>query len=137
MVNFFFEETAEQKLDFLTIERNVEKLILNEKKKVGEINYIFCSDPYLLDINKRYLNHDYYTDVISFDYCENDIISGDIFISIDMVVYNSEKYEVSFLKELYRVIVHGVLHFVGYKDKTEEDSAVMRQKENQYLILFD
>ncbi len=136
MVNFFFEDTDEFDVSHLNVEKNIEILVQTENRTMGEVSYIFCSDDYLLNINKQYLNHDYYTDVISFDYCEDDVISGDIFISVDTVRDNAEEYHVDFEKELERVMVHGVLHFVGYKDKTDEDSKVMRQKENQYLSLF-
>ncbi len=136
MINFFFEETDEFDVSGLNVEKNIEAVLSNENRTLGEINYIFCSDEYLLNINKQYLKHDYYTDVISFDYSEDDIISGDIFISVDTVKDNAKEYDVEFEKELARVMVHGVLHFIGYKDKTDEDAKQMRQKENQYLPLF-
>lgn len=136
MINFFFEETDEFDVSGLNVEKNIETVLANENRTLGEVNYIFCSDEYLLNINKQYLNHDYYTDVISFDYSEDGIISGDIFISVDTVKDNAKEYEVEFKKELARVMVHGVLHFIGYKDKTDEDAKLMRQKENQYLPLF-
>lgn len=136
MINFFFEETDEFDVSGLNVEKNIESVLSNENRTLGEINYIFCSDDYLLNINKQYLNHDYYTDVISFDYSEDNIISGDIFISVDTVKDNAKEYDVEFEKELARVMVHGVLHFIGYKDKTDEDAKLMRQKENQYLPLF-
>ena len=136
MINFFFEETDEFDVNDLNVEKNIETVLANENRTLGEVNYIFCSDDYLLNINKQYLNHDYYTDVISFDYSEDGIISGDIFISVDTVKDNANEYEVEFKKELARVMVHGVLHFIGYKDKTDEDAKLMRQKENQYLPLF-
>lgn len=104
-----------------------------ESKKLGAVSVIFCSDNYLLDINKKYLNHDYFTDIITFDYCEGDLISGDLFISIDSVKDNSEFYKSCFEDELNRVIVHGVLHLIGYDDHTESDVAVMRSKEDFYL----
>ena len=100
----------------------------------GSINIIFCSDNYILDVNQRYLNHDYFTDIISFDYCEGNVISGDLFISIDTVRDNAEFYKAdSFDNELQRVMVHGVLHLIGYDDHTPEDQALMREKENYYL----
>ncbi|MBR5957763.1 MAG: rRNA maturation RNase YbeY [Salinivirgaceae bacterium] len=136
MINFFFEETDEFDVSGLNVEKNIETVLANENRTLGEVNYIFCSDEYLLNINKQYLNHDYYTDVISFDYSEDGIISGDIFISVDTVKDNAKEYAVEFEKELARVMVHGVLHFIGYKDKTDEDAKLMRQKENQYLPLF-
>lgn len=137
MINIFFEDTDEFDLSKLNVESNIEKLVTNEDKTLGDVNYILCSDAYLLDINRQYLNHDYYTDVISFDYCEDNVISGDIFISVDTVADNAKEYGVTFEKELARVMIHGVLHFVGYNDKSDEEVPVMRAKENQYLSLFD
>lgn len=106
-----------------------------EVRKIGDINIIFCSDTYLLDINLKYLGHDYFTDIITFDYCEEDVLSGDLFISIDSVRENALTYKVDFLDELYRVMVHGILHLIGYKDKSEEEQAQMRAKEDYYLSL--
>ncbi len=137
MISFFFEDIEEFDLSKFNVEANIEKLVANEGKIMGEVNYILCSDPYLLEMNKQYLQHDYYTDVITFDYCEDNVISGDIFISVDTVRDNAKEYDATFERELERVMVHGVLHLVGYKDKTDEDSKVMRSKENQYLVLFD
>lgn len=137
MINIFFEDTDEFDLSKLNVEANIEKLVNNENRTLGDVNYILCSDAYLLDINRQYLNHDYYTDVISFDYCEDNVISGDIFISVDTVADNAKEYGVTFEKELARVMIHGVLHFVGYNDKSDEEVPVMRAKENQYLSLFD
>lgn len=137
MINIFFEDIEEFNVNNLHIETNIEKLVVNENRTLGDVNYILCSDAYLLDINRQYLNHDYYTDVISFDYCEDNVISGDIFISVDTVADNAKEYGVTFEKELARVMIHGVLHFVGYNDKSDEEVPVMRAKENQYLPLFD
>ena len=108
----------------------------NVKFKAGDINIIFCSDEYLLDLNKKYLSHDFYTDIITFDNCLNKIISGDLFISVDRVRENSRTYSSSFDEELHRVIIHGVLHLLGYKDKTKAQSKIMRDKENFYLKLI-
>ena len=102
-------------------------------KKIGRIAYIFCSDACILKINNEYLQHDYYTDIITFDYSEKNIISGDIFISLDTVKSNAEKYNQSFEMELHRVIIHGILHLCGQKDSTDEESAEMTRKENQAL----
>ncbi|HPS95671.1 MAG: rRNA maturation RNase YbeY [Bacteroidales bacterium] len=107
----------------------------NVKLRSGDINIIFCSDEYLLELNKKYLSHDFYTDIITFDNCSNQIISGDLFISIDRVRENSKTYSSSFDEELHRVIVHGLLHLLGYKDKTKAQSKVMREKESFYLNL--
>ena len=137
MINIFFEDTEEFNLANLNIEKNIEKLAESESRTLGDINYILCSDPYLLDINRQYLNHDYFTDVITFDYSEDNVISGDIFISVDTVADNAKEYGVTFEKELERVMIHGVLHLVGYNDKSDSEVKVMRSKENQYLSLFD
>lgn len=107
--------------------------ITAEGKKRGDISIIFCSDEYLLGINKEHLNHDYYTDIITFDYCEENLINGDLFISIDTVAENAKKFGVEFTNELNRVIIHGVLHLCGYKDKSPKDAAMMRSKENFYI----
>jgi rRNA maturation RNase YbeY len=111
-------------------------LIAMESKTCGDVTLIFCSDDYLLEINKKYLNHDYYTDVITFDYSDNQTISGDLFISIDRVLDNAKSLQVVAKEELIRVVYHGVLHLVGYKDKTEEEKMVMASKENEYLFKF-
>jgi rRNA maturation RNase YbeY len=114
----------------------IETIITSEDKVVGEIAYIFCNDDYLHAINMQYLNHDTLTDIISFDYTEGDIISGDIFISIERVKDNAIDFNVSFEEELKRVIAHGVLHYCGYKDKTNIDVALMRSKEEEKIKLF-
>ena len=114
----------------------ISNVIKSENKKEGEINYIFCDDEYLLEINKEHLQHDYYTDIISFDYSVGNEINGDMFISVDRVKENAQDFNVSFEEELKRVIVHGVLHYCGYKDKSEEDEALMRSKENEKLAMF-
>ena len=108
-----------------------------EGRKIGEVNVVFCSDPYLLDVNRKYLGHDYYTDIITFDYCEGPILSGDLFISIDSVRENALFYGTSFDEELHRVIVHGILHLVGYDDGTDEEKKTMREKEDAYLSIRD
>lgn len=107
----------------------------SEIRRVGDINIIFCSDSYLLDINQKFLGHDYFTDIITFDYCEGDKLSGDLFISIDTVRANAEEYGEGFERELNRVMVHGVLHLIGYDDHTKAEQKTMREKENYYLSL--
>lgn len=113
------------------------QIITNEKKITGNISYIFCSDEHLLTINKEYLNHDYYTDIITFDYTDKGIISGDIFISIDRIKDHANDYKVTFENELYRVIAHGVLHLIGYNDKTDEEQELMTKMEDTCLSLLD
>ena len=107
----------------------------SEIRKIGDINIIFCSDNYILDVNMRYLQHDYFTDIITFDYCEKNILSGDLFISIDSVRENAVYYGTDFNEELNRVMVHGILHLIGYDDHSEEEISQMRAKENYDLEL--
>ena len=107
----------------------------SEVRKIGDINIIFCSDNYILDVNMRYLQHDYFTDIITFDYCQKNILSGDLFISIDSVRENAVYYGTEFSDELNRVMVHGILHLIGYDDHSEEEISQMRAKENYYLEL--
>ena len=104
---------------------------------LGDISIIFCSDNYILDINQRFLQHDYFTDIITFDYSEGRRISGDLFISVDSVRENAVEYGTEFSDELHRVIVHGILHLIGYDDHTDEEIKEMRAKENYYLSVFD
>jgi probable rRNA maturation factor len=114
----------------------ISRIILSENKTEGEINYIFCDDEYLININVEYLNHDTYTDIISFDYTVGNLIQGDVFISTERVAENATTYEVSFEDELKRVLTHGVLHYCGFKDKNEDDAKLMRQKEDEKIALF-
>ena len=111
-------------------------VIKTENFKEGDINYVFCDDDYLHKLNVEFLKHDTLTDIISFDYSVGKQLHGDIFISIERVHENAENFNVEFNEELNRVMVHGVLHYCGYKDKSEEDANVMREKENHYLNLF-
>ncbi len=114
----------------------IEKIIASENKELGEISYIFCDDAYLHQINVEYLDHDTLTDIITFDYTEGNVLSSDIFISVERVADNANDFEVSFETELLRVMAHGILHLCGYKDKTEADSQLMRQKEEEKMQLF-
>lgn len=107
----------------------------SEIRRIGVLSIIFCSDNYILDVNMRYLQHDYFTDIITFDYCEGNKLSGDLFISVDSVRENALYYGVEFEDELNRVMVHGLLHLIGYDDHTEEEQKVMREKEDYYLDL--
>lgn len=113
----------------------ITQTIDKEGFKLGELNYIFCSDEQLLEKNIEFLNHDTYTDIISFDYTMGKLVSGDIFISIDRITENSKTFNTSFQDELYRVMIHGVLHYCGYIDKTDDDKSLMRSKEDYYLSL--
>ncbi len=111
----------------------IKSVAASYNKKIGDVAYIFCSDEKILEINIQYLNHDYYTDIITFDYSEEDIISGDLFISVDTVRSNAEKFGTDYMEELRRVIIHGILHLCGLKDKSAKDAKVMREKENEAL----
>lgn len=104
--------------------------------EIGDINFIFCDDAYLLKINQEYLGHDYYTDIITFDYVVGKMLSGDVFISIDRVTENARTYHVSFEEELKRVMAHGLLHLMGYKDKSDQEKQLMRKKEDEKLKMF-
>ncbi|MEE1183603.1 MAG: rRNA maturation RNase YbeY [Paludibacteraceae bacterium] len=111
----------------------VKSVAASHGKTIGEIAYIFCSDPYILEVNKQYLQHDYFTDIITFDYTEGNKISGDLFISLDTVKSNSEQFGTDYYEELERVIIHGILHLCGFKDKEPADEARMREEENKAI----
>ncbi len=134
-IRFFSEE-----IEFKILNPNKVKAWLiqsanQERKEITEISYIFCSDPYLLKLNQEYLNHDTLTDIITFDYSQGNKLSGEIYISIDRVMENSQKFDSGFVDELHRVMIHGVLHLCGYKDKNQPDKTLMRKKEDAYLSL--
>ena len=135
MIQFFFEN-----IDKISLSDETKiwlmNLITNEQKKVGEINYIFCDDEYLLKVNRDFLQHDYYTDIITFDYVKGKTIAGDIFVSLPRISENAETHSKNFNLELHRVLAHGVLHLCGYKDKTEEEIKEMRNKEDYYLNIL-
>ena len=133
MVSFFTEDIKFPFKEKRLTSRWLKFVAESEAKRLGDISVIFCSDNYILDINIQYLQHDYYTDIITFDYCEGNKLSGDLFISVDSVRENASFYGTEFSDELNRVIVHGLLHLIGYDDHTEEDIAQMRAKENYYL----
>jgi|TARA_B110000914_G_C15218860_1_gene334157 probable rRNA maturation factor len=111
-------------------------VIKEERKQIGELVYVLCKDEYLLEKNIQFLDHNTLTDIITFDYCEGEIVNGDILISTERVEENSKTYKVNYLTELHRVMVHGLLHLLGYKDKNEKDAKTMREKENYYLNKF-
>ncbi|GDX52814.1 endoribonuclease YbeY [Bacteroidota bacterium] len=115
----------------------IQLLAYSEEHEIGDLHYIFCTDSYLLNLNKQYLKHNTLTDIITFDYCVNDEVSGDVFISIDRVKENASTFKQSFEKELHRVLFHGVLHLCGYKDKLPAHKKVMRSKEEFYLNLWE
>ena len=133
MIRYFCEDIKFTYKNKLANNRWLKMVAGSEIRKIGDINIIFCSDNYILDVNMKYLQHDYFTDIITFDYCEGKVLSGDLFISVDSVRENSIEFGTDFEEELHRVIVHGVLHLLGYDDHTEKDKKLMRQKENYYL----
>ncbi len=138
MAIFFSTEN----IDFeLADEPKVKKWILAvvgaQGKRVGNLNYLFCDDSYLINVNRTYLNHDTYTDIITFDYVEGNVVSGDILISVERVRENATLFNSSFEQELRRVIIHGVLHLLGQADKSDEDAAEMRRKEESALALWN
>jgi rRNA maturation RNase YbeY len=132
-IEVFYEDIEPLKLQKNFIKKHIKQLIINEIKELGEISIIFCSDKYLLDVNVNYLKHNYYTDIITFNYVNGEIISGDLFISLDRVKENAIKFNTIMIKELYRVIFHGLLHLIGYNDKTEKEKRLMREKEVFYI----
>jgi rRNA maturation RNase YbeY len=135
MINFNYE--TDFNLDNEeAIEAWLGNVIVSEKKKEGEINYIFCDDEYLHKINVEYLDHDTLTDIISFDYSMGNELHGDIFVSVERVKDNATDFNVSFEEELKRVLVHGILHYCGYKDKGEAEELLMRSKEDEKIAMF-
>lgn len=134
-IAFFSEDTDYTLKEKAKIREWINLAIQGEGfKRIGDLNFIFCSDEYLIDINKQYLNHDTYTDIVTFDSSEEEeVIAGDVFISIDRIRENSSKFKVSERDELHRVIIHGVMHLCGYHDKKKADKELMTAKENEYL----
>lgn len=135
MISYYFQDTDFKFRDRRRTNEWLKLAAESEIRRIGNISIIFCSDNYVLDINQKYLQHDYFTDIITFDYCEGDRLSGDLFISVDSVRENSVEFGTEFKDELNRVIIHGLLHLVGYDDHTEKDIKLMRSKENYYLCL--
>lgn len=135
MISFNYE-TGFEIDDQAAYERWISHVIDSEGKKEGDINYVFCDDEYLLEINQKYLDHDTLTDIISFDYSVGNELHGDIFISVERVRENASDFNVPFDVELRRVMAHGVLHYCGYKDKSEADEVVMRKKEEEKMEMF-
>ena len=135
MISYYFQDTDFKFRDRRKTNEWLKLAAESEIRRIGNISIIFCSDNYVLDINQKYLQHDYFTDIITFDYCEGDRLSGDLFISVDSVRENSVEFGTEFKDELNRVIIHGLLHLVGYDDHTEKHIKLMRSKENYYLSL--
>ena len=135
MIDFNYETNFRLKSE-ISIARWIEEVITKEGYELGDVNYIFCDDSYLLDLNITYLNHDTLTDIISFDTTSGLCVNGDIFISIERVADNANFYNVTFEEELHRVLIHGILHYLGYKDKLESEQLEMTRKENESLRLL-
>ena len=135
-INFFSEDISFKLSDKKKIKNWIKDLIEKYSYRVGDINYIFTSEDKILEINNQYLNHNYFTDIITFPYTDGQIISADIFISIPTVQSNAESFNESFLNELNRVIVHGVLHLIGFNDNTETENKRMREQENHWLSIL-
>ena len=137
MINFYAEEVALPQIKKTEVKEWIKEVAKKYGKRVGDVSYIFCNDDKILEVNKQYLDHDYYTDIITFDYTEGDKIGGDLFISIDTVKSNSEQFGEPFEKELHRVIIHGILHLCGINDQSPEERANMINNENQALEIFN
>ena len=135
MIDFNYE-TNFRLTSEIAIARWIEEVITKEGYELGDVNYIFCDDAYLLNLNITYLNHDTLTDIISFDTTSCLCVSGDIFISTERVADNAKLYNVTFEEELHRVVIHGILHYLGYKDKLESEQLEMTRKENEALRLL-
>ena len=133
MIQYIAEDIKMPSLKKTNVTRWIKDIATGYNKKTGDIAFIFCTDERILEVNKQYLEHDYYTDIITFDYTEGDSISGDIFISIDTVKSNAEEFGATFENELHRIIIHGILHLCGQDDKTPELRAEMSKKENLAL----
>lgn len=133
-INFFKEDISVKIIEQKKIKSWIKFTIENEGFFCGDLSFIFCSDDYLLKMNREYLDHDYFTDIITFNYVVDKNVSGDIFISVDRVKENANEYNVSFEEELKRVIIHGVLHLIGFDDKDKSSQSMMTMKEDQYLL---
>ena len=137
MITYQTEESSFRLGSRRLTSRWIKEIVSQAEMRLGDLSVVFCSDPYILEVNKQYLGHDYYTDIITFDYCEGDILSGDLIISVDTVRANAKEYgAASFDEELHRVIIHGVLHLIGFDDHSPEDQAEMRRQENAALALL-
>jgi len=136
-IKYFNEDVPLPKIKKRRTSKWIKDTILSEEKIVGDVSFIFCSDNYLLEVNKKYLTHDYYTDIITFDYVEGELISGDIFISTDRVKENAKEFSTTTENELNRILIHGILHLLGYKDKIKKDKELMTFKEDYYLNVLN
>jgi len=135
MIEFNYQNDFEP-VEELVYSKWLEEVAISESQTIGELSYVFCSDGFLLDINKQFLGHDTYTDIVTFDYCKDGLINGEVYISTDRIAENAVLYDVSFKNELHRVMAHGLLHLMGYGDKSEEDIVAMRLKESEKMNMF-
>ena len=136
MIQYHANDIDMPQLDTTLMSRWLKQLAAFHRRKLGDINYIFCSDKKILEVNIEYLGHDYYTDIITFDYDEGLRVSGDLFISLETVASNAEMVGIAYEEELMRVMAHGVLHLCGFKDKSDEDAANMRLREQEALAIL-
>ena len=137
MIYFSTENTSFNLKEKLKIKKWITTIVKAQGMKVGDISYLFCDDAYLIEANRAYLNHDTYTDIITFDYVEGDVVAGDIMISVERVKENAQLFNTTFEQELHRVIIHGILHLLGQGDKSEPEAAEMRKKEEAALALWN
>ncbi len=135
-IHYFTEDVEEIKLNKKKVSSWIKTCVLQNNKKEGDLNFIFCSDEYLKEINIQYLKHDYYTDIITFGYNEQDILAGDIFISVDRIADNAMNFNVSFNDELLRVIIHGVLHLIGFNDTNQKQKKEMKNQEDEWIAAY-
>lgn len=132
-ISYYSEDISLPSFKKSIINKWIKEIALNYNKAVGSITYLFCTDEKILEMNRQYLQHDYYTDIITFDYSEHDKIAGDLVISLDTVKTNADKFGTDYMDELYRVIIHGILHLCGINDKTSEEQKIMTDAENDAL----
>ena len=137
MIYFSTENTSFNLKEKLKIKKWITTIVKAQGMKVGDISYLFCDDAYLIEANRAYLNHDTYTDIITFDYVEGDVVAGDIMISVERVKENAQLFNTTFEQELHRVIIHGILHLLGQGDKSESEATEMRKKEEAALALWN
>lgn len=135
-ITYYTEEVKLPKLKKRAVNDWIKEVAAKHGKTIGNISYIFCSDEKMLEVNRQYLQHDYYTDIITFDYTEKDRLSGDIFISLDTVKSNSNQFGTLYIEELHRVIIHGILHLCGINDKGPGEREIMAEEENRALALY-
>ena len=135
MINYHYETEFDLE-NFKEYTSWINTIVVSENVRLGDLSYIFCSDEYLIKLNQKYLGHDTYTDIVTFNYSEEDVISGEIYISVDRVKENAVKFKEDFNRELLRVMAHGVLHLLGYNDKSKKEKEVMRTKEDEKINMF-